>query len=468
MVNIISQIGFLIEDILSDSCAKISKKSKSFITEVLIFYTIMQKVNFTQLSRYGSRCEKTYRENFKKKSFKAVSFNLEVAKRYFSDSLGAKAIAIDPSYISKTGKHTPGAGYFWSGVAQKSKWGLEILGIGIIDAEKKECIMLQAIQTPDNDAIASKDVNKEIPKQELLKGSRAISDFEQIKSDLPLETVKGLKRQYRKKNEKEQFRSTVGTADEERFNLISWYLHAIGCLPEDVIAYTQTIVADAYFSKRKFVDGLIGKGLHLVSRFRDDAALMNIYKGEKTGKPGRPQIYAGKVDYDNLDMKVFFKLDYVWDGGTCYAGFVYSKALKRKVKVVIWFSDDRKKRKIFFSTDFTMAYTNIIKIYRTRFQEEFAFRDTKNYLSLNRCQARDMRKQSFSYNMSFTALNCMKYVAKQNGVDFSVCNMKTLIHGEYLMRRFINVSGINPNDDLINKLYLEVCSLTRKDWAYAS
>ena len=70
--------------------------------------------------------------------------------------------------------------------------------------------------------------------------------------------------------------------------------------------------------------------------------------------------------------------------------------------------------------------------------------------------------------MSFTALNCMKYVAKQNGVDFSVCNMKTLIHGEYLMRRFINVSGINPNDDLINKLYLEVCSLTRKDWAYAS
>ena len=52
-----------------------------------------------------------------------------MAKQYFKGSIGVKALAIDPSYISKSGRHTPGLGYFWSGVAEKAKWGLEILGV---------------------------------------------------------------------------------------------------------------------------------------------------------------------------------------------------------------------------------------------------------------------------------------------------------------------------------------------------
>lgn len=46
-----------------------------------------------------------------------------------------KAIAIDPGYISKAGKHTTNIGYFWSGIAGAAKKGLEILGIGIMDIE---------------------------------------------------------------------------------------------------------------------------------------------------------------------------------------------------------------------------------------------------------------------------------------------------------------------------------------------
>jgi len=463
--NIISQMGALIEDLLSVAPAKVQKKSKSFIIETLILYCVMQKINFTQLGQYGNRCEKTYRVNFKKIDFEAASVNLEMAKRYFEDSTGVKAIAIDPSYISKSGKHTPGLGYFWSGVNKSPKWGLELLGIGIIDSERKECIMLEGVPTPNAAAIASEDVNKAPIKPKLLVGSRAISDFEDIKGDLSQETVSAQKRQYVRKGEKEKFAKAVGTpAEEEKFNTITWYLHAIRQLPKAVLDYTNILVADAFFSKRNFVDGLQELGLHLVSRFRDDAVLLYIYKGEQTGKKGRPRKYAGKVDYDNLDMKAFWKMDYDLDGGTCYAGYVYSKALKRNVKVVIWYSADRKRRKIFFTTDYTLSYTNIIKVYRARFQEEFCFRDCKDYLSLCKCQARDTRKLEFNYNMSFTALNCMKYVAKQNGVDFSISNMKTLMHGEFLMNRFICVSGICPDSDLIDKLRAEVCSLTTMKW----
>ena len=58
------------------------------------------------------------------------------------------AIAIDPSYISKVGKKTPGMGYFWSGCAGAPKWGgLEILGIALVNADTNEAVHLKAVQT---------------------------------------------------------------------------------------------------------------------------------------------------------------------------------------------------------------------------------------------------------------------------------------------------------------------------------
>ena len=67
-----------------------------------------------------------------------------------------KAIAIDASFISKAGKKTPYIGKFWSGCASSVKRGLEILGIGIVDMDRHDCMMLRAEQTPDSDTLKSK------------------------------------------------------------------------------------------------------------------------------------------------------------------------------------------------------------------------------------------------------------------------------------------------------------------------
>lgn len=61
-----------------------------------------------------------------------------------------------PGYISKVGKKTPYIGKFWSGCASATKRGLEILGIGIIDVDMCNCMMLRAEQTPDNETLKSK------------------------------------------------------------------------------------------------------------------------------------------------------------------------------------------------------------------------------------------------------------------------------------------------------------------------
>ena len=68
-------------------------------------------------------------------------------------------LAFDPSYISKSGKHTPYKGYFWSGCAQKAKPGLEISNLSAIDISRNTAYHLDAIQTPDTQTLADHDVS---------------------------------------------------------------------------------------------------------------------------------------------------------------------------------------------------------------------------------------------------------------------------------------------------------------------
>ena len=95
------------------------------------------------MERYGCHDEQTYRNNFGKKKSECIDWlklNVSLAKRYFGEK-GRHAIAIDPSFISKSGKKTPHIGRFWSGCAQAVKHGLEIMGIGLIDIDANTYIV---------------------------------------------------------------------------------------------------------------------------------------------------------------------------------------------------------------------------------------------------------------------------------------------------------------------------------------
>ena len=126
----------IFKDAVEDSAAKLTKSFEKILIEVIIlFMVIPRKINFTQMGRYGSHVEQTYRNAFglkKSKSIDWLKLNVSLAKRFFGKQ-GRWAIAIDPSYISKAGKKTPHIGRFWSGCAQSVKHGLEITGIGLID-----------------------------------------------------------------------------------------------------------------------------------------------------------------------------------------------------------------------------------------------------------------------------------------------------------------------------------------------
>ncbi len=98
---------------------------KNFILSTMILFLSMGgRRNFKGMERYGERCEKTYRLQFEKR-FDFLVFNIELSKESLSDDC---VLVFDPSYLPKSGKHTPGMGKFWSGCLGKAIQGIEIGG----------------------------------------------------------------------------------------------------------------------------------------------------------------------------------------------------------------------------------------------------------------------------------------------------------------------------------------------------
>lgn len=395
----------IFKDAVEDSAAKITKSFEKILIEVIIlFMVIPRKINFTQMGRYGLHVEQTYRNAFGLKKSKCIDWlklNVSLAKRFLGKQ-GRWAIAIDPSYISKAGKKTPHIGRFWSGCAQSVKHGLEIMGIGLIDIDTKDCMMLRAHQSLNN--------------KELSLRNKTMVDF---------------------------------------------YISVIKRYRKELIKVTDIVVADAYFSTSTFVDGIAEFGFHLVSRFRDNADLRYLYTGPRTGKRGRPKLIDGKINYEKLDYFRMEKLHIEGLEGKAYTLLAYSKAMKRKVRLVIWIMPN-KKHKLFFSTKLTMTGEEVLRTYRSRFQIEFCYRDAKQFVGLTHCQARHTRQLDFSYNASFSALNVAKVMMKENEQPYSIASFKSLMFNSYYTKRIFDVSRIRPNQTLISKIIKELFGWQRK------
>ncbi len=86
--------------------AKLNKSIQANIIEMLLLMTVARKVNFTQMGRYGKRCEQCYRQTAER-SMDWLGMNTWLAFHAFGKEKRRHAIAIDPSYVKKSGSHTP-------------------------------------------------------------------------------------------------------------------------------------------------------------------------------------------------------------------------------------------------------------------------------------------------------------------------------------------------------------------------
>ena len=147
-----------------------------------------------------------------------------------------QALVIDASFIPKSGTHTYGLERFWNSRQRRSEKGLEVSAVAWLDITDRCAYGLSVEQTPPSDKTSEPQ------------GTRIDAYLEQLQ------------------------RVVCG--------------HHLGHL--------RYVIADGYYSKRKFLDGVRALGMHQIGKLRRDANLRYLYQGPGHSGPGRPKTYDGK------------------------------------------------------------------------------------------------------------------------------------------------------------------------------
>ena len=394
----------------------VSQAQKKFM--VTLFSTIMLvygKMNFTNLGRYSSVNEKTYRRQFFKK-FDWFQFSKYFFKKALNHQRTIIAV-IDCSFLKKSGKKTDGKGYFYNGVAGRAEQGLEISVISLVEVETHISYSLSVQQTPWR------------PTTELPKKPRTVT---------------------RKKTSKKRCKKQVSETSMPEITRVDDYAkhwkNTRSLLPDSV----RYLVADGYYCRAKFWDAVRESNLNLISKLRIDANLNYLYAGEKN-QFGAPRKYDGKVDCNNLNNLTFIKE--IKPGVKLYSLVVWSCCLKCKIRLACISqlqTNGKTKNVLLFSTDINLPAEQILEYYQARFQIEFIFRDAKQFTGLSDCQSLNSQRLDFHFNASLMALNIAKYEAYNRHLSaspfvFSMASYKRLEFNRHLLYTFISKLDLDPN-----------------------
>lgn len=117
------------------------------------------------------------------------------------------------------------------------------------------------------------------------------------------------------------------------------------------------------------------------------------------------------------------------------------------------FSQKKKRKGIYsyavlFSNDINQKAMDIYKFYKSRFQIECIFRDTKQFTGLCDCKSSKKKSLDFHFNASLTTLNLAKIQAlkihdKSLPFVFSIVTFKRLAFNELFCENIFAMSGFD-------------------------
>lgn len=362
---------------------------------VRLWLVLPGRVNYANLARFSGKSEKTFRSWFGKPfNFLAVNsclVSVAQGQGHFGKTL---AVVIDSSHVSKSGKHTPGLAKYWESNVGKAVTGLEVSCCAVIDATGEYALPLDALQTPSD----------------LAEGESRLGHYCQ------------------------------------QLN------HVLSELPHQLLSDIHYVVADAYYSKKIFVDAVVSAEKHVIGKLRCDANLRYLYEGKPTGKPGRPKLYAGKVDFQDFSKWQLVSHEQTDKQTlTTYTAIVFAVAFKRKIRVVCVFVTVKGKtsRHLFFSTDLGLDPNTLLSFYQARFQIEFCFRDAKQFSGLLDCQSRQAQAIHFHWNMAFLTISLARleqlalYPHALDSFVFSMEDVKRRAYNEFFAEKIFRFLPLN-------------------------
>jgi hypothetical protein len=145
------------------------------------------------------------------------------------------------------------------------------------------------------------------------------------------------------------------------------------------------VVADAFYSKAPFLNGLLTHGIEVISRLRQDAVGWDDPEPRPPGKRGRPARYGRKWPLATLvtiqtptrqRLTLYGKLTEV----VFVVREVWLRDVAQKVRVVVL--EGGKEPILLVSTDLTLSALQIIEISGARFSIELTIRDVTQHFGL--------------------------------------------------------------------------------------
>ncbi len=382
---------------------EVKKPVSKFIIHIVELWLGMNcRYVFSNMERWGSMTEKSYRNRFKK-FFDWFGFNFQILRQHGGEEIIA---VFDPSYLKKSGKQTYGLAMFWSGVRQKALKGLEIGCLAFVDVAAATALHGVAEQTPS-------------PKELKAKGKTLVNHYVEV---------------------------------------IEKHISAIK-------AVTSYLAVDGYFMKKEFIGPLLKRRLHIITKARSDANLMYVFKGKQKEGKGRPKLYDGKIDIRKIDKRRLARC-YSDEHIEVYAGVVYCVLLKQVVLAAFIYYGEKEKPEIIICTDTTLEAMTMCKYYGLRFQVEFLIRDAKQHAGLEDCMARDKNKLHAHFNIAMTVVSIAKAAyhlsvpAEQRG-SFSMADIKMMHMNQLITKRIFSNLALNLNCRKIKRIYNQCLNFGR-------
>lgn len=377
----------------------VAKHQQSFLRELFgVLLAHQGRATFTNLARYSSLHEQTFRRNFAR-CFDWLCFNLVLLRlRAHPDE---PVIGVfDTSFLPKSGKKTWGLDKFFSHAAKAIRTGLEVSLLGVIATESRRAIALDATQTPP-----------------------------------------GL--------------STEVTGPA--YSRIDFYLEQLtDCL--DQLPQVRYWVGDGYYARRKIFDYLAAHDKHLITKLRCDANLRFVVAPEKRrGRYGDKVRFcdfaAPETRFDQSG--VLDDLPHV----RLYTAWVNSEHFKRDLRLVVLHNERDESYLVLCSTDLDQPPDEIVGFYRLRYQLEFIIRDAKQHLGLSQCQARSQAKLDYHLNASMAAVNLGRLVSER--LSMSLGSLLRESYNTFLVARLLNELSLEAEFGLTDPVVARVLRVGR-------
>ncbi|MBX8464215.1 transposase [Deinococcus sp. RIT780] len=323
-------------------------QTRFFAHLIPLWQAIPGRVNARNFSRYSEWDERTFRR-WMHKTLPWDELHWGLVRLLIRwGVLGSRFIlAIDASFIPKSGKKTEGLGAFWNGSQSRSDTGLELSCLALISLTGQHAFPL--------------DIRQTRPKQD--RADRLEQYLEQLK-DVLTQRLAGLSGQLR------------------------------------------AVVADGQYAKKMFMDAVHAEQIAFVTKLQSNANLLYPFTGAHPTRRGARRKWGGKVDFKDWSGWQSVPGDAqerVW------TRVVWAPHFGRFLRVVVIERLDRKGQVkahvVLCSTDTTMPAQEIRALYSARFQLEFVFRDAKQFAGLTTCQLRSTTGLENHWNAACFALS---------------------------------------------------------------